>query len=101
MAAGDQMHMEAEPCGQRGTEEQMCQHVRVHGSRLWTEVPHYNEMIDRMFSLWSVGESFKLVRWPRVARVALRLLYLPAPTAAALPSLHTRQRAPNAAMTGQ
>ena len=135
MAAGDQTDMEAEPCGQRGIGEQMCQHGRTHGSRLWTEVPHYNEMIERMFSLWSVGESFKMVRWPRVARVALLppCLYLPArpprpqprvlppqprapppqprapppqprvlpPQPRALPLLHTRQRAPQAAMAGR
>lgn len=52
--------MDAEPSGQRhgGSGGCAC-------GQIWTQVPQYNEMLDRLFSLWEApaasGESFKLV----------------------------------------
>ena len=68
-SAGDYTDMEAEACGQGSVPEYHC----AHGRAIWTDVPQYNEMIERMFSLWSVGESFKLVRLPSQRRVVFCL----------------------------
>jgi len=55
--AGDSMDMDMDPCTQRS------QGVNsgAHGG-WWTDEQQYNDMINRMFSLWSVGESFQLTR---------------------------------------
>jgi hypothetical protein len=55
--AGDCMDTDMHPCMQRSQGE----YSGAHGKR-WTDELQYNEMINRMFSLWSVGDSFQLVR---------------------------------------
>lgn len=56
--------MDAEPSGQRHDGCGGCL-----GGKMWTQVPGYNEMIDRLFSLWeappaTARESWKLTRAP-------------------------------------